>query len=910
MNLPSGTITFLFTDIEGSTKMWERHPAQMGQALAHHDEILRQTIEANDGYVFKTVGDAFCAAFHTAPQAVRAAFEAQTVIEAEPLRESPILKVRMAVHTGAAEVRDNDYFGQPLNRAARLLSAAHGSQVILSDVSHDLCRDALPAGCTLRALGEHRLKDLGRPESVFQLCHPSLRADFPALKSIENLPNNLPQQLTTFVGRDAEAANLRDLVLKSRLVTLTGSGGCGKTRLSLQVAADVLDRFPDGAWFVELAPIADPQLVVRAIAAVLGLKDEPGTPPMQKLKEYAREKRLLLILDNCEHLLDACARVTDEILRHCPGVAVLASSREGLGIGGELTYRVPSLSLPSQEQKQSPESLAPYGAVQLFIDRAQLHNPAFEVTTQNAAAVASVCHRLDGIPLAIELAAARLKSMSVEEVNQRLDHRFRLLTGGSRTALPRQQTLRSLIDWSYDLLTGAERALLCRLSVFSGGWMLEAAEAVCAGEPLEDWEILDHLSSLTDKSLVTAEECQGATRYRLLETVRQYARDRMMEAGQAEKWRDAHFAYYSSLVIDAEQRFARDTLATFGIVVQDYANIRAALSWSLEGAENLGAGMRTATKMQWFWYVRGHYSEARQWYDRFLAADLSAVEPETRARILCSAGILAGEAAYYSTAMRWLEEALAIARENALEGATTRALHGIGLVALDRADFGLGQAVFEEGLSIYRRNGTQGQVTTALMNLAEIRLGLGEFRDAEELFKEGLGMFRTLGRPRGVAFALDGLGKIALYEADLKTARELLEQSLTTRREIGDRRATADSLASLGTLLIEEGKDEAAKACFREAQSINLDIGFRRGSAQCLEGLAALSEPLIGAKLWGAASRLREEAGVPHYPVDRTKYEARIAAARLVLDNDGAFDQGWAEGRAMTLEQAVEATAF
>ncbi len=544
----------MFTDIEGSTRLWESYPTEMSVALAKHDALLRHAIEAQRGYVFKTVGDAFCAAFPTAPEALTAALEAQLALAQESwLTPSPI-KVRMALHTGAVESRDNDYFGQPLNRVARLLSTGYGGQSLLSQVTYNLVRDSLPIQTALKDLGEHRLKDLARPEQIYQLVHPGLMSEFPPLKSLDSvsLPNNLPQQVTSFIGREKELARIQEALTRSRLLTLTGAGGSGKSRLSLQAAADALETYPDGAWLVELAPLADPNLVPQTVAAVLGIKEQAGQTITQALTNGLKEKRLLLLLDNCEHLLSACAQVVAALIRACPNVTVLATSREALGIGGEQVYRVPSLSLPDPKASMAAtaESLSQFEAVRLFIDRAQAVRSEFTVTNANAPALAQLCFHLDGIPLAIELAAARTRAMAVEQINDKLDSRFRLLTGGDKSALPRQQTLRALIDWSYDLLTDSEKTLLARLSVFAGGWTLEAAEAVCAGEPVEDWEVLDLLTSLADKSLILSEEIPGeqATRYRMLETIRQYAAECLSGSGEKAMVRERHIDFFVSLV--------------------------------------------------------------------------------------------------------------------------------------------------------------------------------------------------------------------------------------------------------------------------------------------------------------------------------------------------------------------------
>ncbi len=642
MNRPAGTVTFLFTDIEGSTKLWEAQPAAMQAALARHDALLREAIENANGYVFKTVGDAFCAVFTTASEALDAVLAAQLALVSESWPEETPIKVRMALHTGAVESRDNDYFGQPINRVARLLSTAHGGQSLLSQTTYDLVRDYLPESVSLRDLGIHQLKDLARPEQVFQVLHPLLPADFPHIKSLSTHPNNLPQQITSFVGREKETKELKSLLESCRLVTLTGSGGTGKTRLSLQIAADVLERYPDGVWLVEFAPLTDSNLVVSTVASVLGLKEEVDKPLQRTLTEHLKNKHLLLILDNCEHLLTVCAKLADALLRTCPQVVILASSREGLGISGETTYRVPSLSLPDPKRPQTLASLSHYESVRLFIDRAVQVQVSFAVTNEMAPALASICHRLDGIPLAIELAAARVRSLSVEDINSKLDQRFRLLTGGSRTALPRQQTLRSLIDWSYDLLSEVEKALLCRLCVFAGGWTLESAEAVCAGDVVEDWEILDLLTSLYDKSLVVSEPSGSGTRYRLLETIRQYSRDHLLESGEEDIFRGRHLSHFLALGELAEpQMIGPDQVMWLDRLELEHDNLRTALEWS--GDSSFGgdssSGLHLVGAISRFWEVRSYFSEGRDRLSRVLAAAGAGADVAIRAKALSWGGV-------------------------------------------------------------------------------------------------------------------------------------------------------------------------------------------------------------------------------------------------------------------------------
>src|SRR6266545_3268645 len=517
--LPSGMVTFLFTDIEGSTSVWEREPERMRLALARHHAILRTTIAAQGGHAYKIIGDAFQAAFALPAQAVAAALAAQRAFAAQAWETSEPVRVRMGIHVGPAAVEGNDYTTtHTLNRVARIMAAGHGGQILLSVEVADLVRRDLPTDVTLRDMGQQRMKGLTHLEHLFQVVAPDLPASLPPLKTLDPFRTNLPAQLTSFVGREQAITDVTQLLTTARLVTLTGPGGTGKTRLALQVAAGVLEAYSDGVWLVELAPLADAALIPRAVASALGLREEAGRPILATLTDFLRARHLLLILDNCEHVVAACAQSAAALLRGCPNVRILASSREALGIAGEAPFRVPSLATPDPRRLPPIETLADYEAVRLFVERATTVLPGFRLTSDNAPAVAQVCARLDGIPLALELAAARVNVLRVEQIAARLDDRFRLLTGGSRTAVPRQQTLRALIDWSHDLLAALEQQVLRRLSVFTGGWTLEAAEAVCAGDGIEQYDILDVLTQLVNKSLVVGEREQGQeTRYRLLE---------------------------------------------------------------------------------------------------------------------------------------------------------------------------------------------------------------------------------------------------------------------------------------------------------------------------------------------------------------------------------------------------------
>ena len=523
----SGAITMLFTDIEGSTGLWEKEGERMAAALAKHDALLRAAVEVKNGFIWKWTGDGIYAAFDDPLDALEATLAFQRSLD-DPVATNGIpIRVRCGLHSGTVERREKDYFGTPVNRAGQIMSAAHGGQVVLSRAVVDALGERLPAGVSLRDLGRVRLKDLTTPEHLYQVVHPDFRQEFPPLRSLEATPNNLPQQTTSFVGREREVAQSKERLGQTRLLTLLGMGGLGKTRLAMQVGADLMTAHPDGVWFVDLAPIVDPALVPSTTAQVLGVREEPGRTLTETLCAHLKPQKLILILDNCEHVVGACGQMVDALLRETPEVRVIATSREALRVQGEQTYPVYPLALP--DRNASLETLARSEAVQLFMERARLQKPGFSLTERDAPAVAEICTRLEGIPLAMELAAARMRSLSVQDINTRLKDRFKLLTGGSRVALERQQTLRALVAWSYDLLQETEQRLLERLGVFAGGFEIEAAKEVCGTEPLVPDNLPELLSSLVDKSLVMADDREGGSRYRMLETLRDYARDRLIQ---------------------------------------------------------------------------------------------------------------------------------------------------------------------------------------------------------------------------------------------------------------------------------------------------------------------------------------------------------------------------------------------
>jgi predicted ATPase len=538
----SSLTTFLFTDIEGSTRLWDQQPERMQSALARHDALAREAVESRRGTIVKTTGDGVHAAFTDPLDAVRAAVAFQQALLDRGATADIELRARCGVHVGVVENRNNDYFGSAVNRAARIMTAAHGGQILLSQATAELVRVRLPQGVSLLDLGDVRLRDLAQAERVYQVVHPALRQTFPTLRSLEVTPNNLPEQVTSFIGRERETADLENLIGRSRLVTVVGTGGLGKTRLSVQVAANVIDDFPDGVWLIELAPISEPRLVPQAVASVLGVTETAGAPVVDALLAHVRDRRYLIVLDNCEHLIEACATLARQMLQAGSETRLLATSREALRLSGETVYQLPALALPGRTDVVTPEALLRSDAAQLFIDRAAAVHASFAVTPGNATAIATICRRVDGIPLALELAAARVRALSVETIAARLDDRFRLLTRGDPTALPRQRTLRALIDWSYELLTSDEAALFRRLAVFAGGFTLDAAEALGSGSTADATDVVDALTHLVEKSLV--ERDAAGDRYRMLDTVRQYALEALDAAGEMRSQRTRHLQLY------------------------------------------------------------------------------------------------------------------------------------------------------------------------------------------------------------------------------------------------------------------------------------------------------------------------------------------------------------------------------
>ncbi len=863
---PAAT-TFLFSDIEGSTRLWEQMPERMQPALARHDAIARAAVVEHRGEVVKSTGDGIHAAFERAADALAAALQMQLALADPDATDGLPLSVRCGLHAGTHQKRDNDFYGPEVNRAARVMSVAHGGQTLLSRAVAERVGTALPAEVSLRDLGRVRLRDLSSPEHVYQVLHPKLRADFPPLRSLEATPNNLAQQLNSFIGREREAAEVKAMLGANRLVTLLGMGGIGKSRLSVQLGAEVMDTFPDGVWLIELAPLSDPQLVPQAVASVLGVKEEAGRPVIDALLKFVRDRALLVILDNCEHVVHACAELAKQLLQAAPGLKVLASSRDPLQIAGETAYHVPTLSAPGPNTKVTLAELAQHEAVRLFIDRATAAQPAFRVTDKNAAAVADICHRLDGIPLAIELAAARTRALSVEVISARLNDRFRLLVTGDKTVLPRQRTLRALIDWSYDLLPPPERLLFQRLSVFAGGWTLEAVEAVGAGDEVESADVLDLLARLVEKSLVVMEV--GGERYRMLDTVRQYAQERMAESGDVAPTCTRHLDFYLSFAETARPELAGPEQGSWLAKLDlERENFLSAHAWS-EGLPDTGElGLRMAHALRPYWFYRGLLSLGL----RFTVDVLRRAGLQERNDSRCQALAGAGQMSYFMgkdrEARTFLSESLSIARETGNVKWAAAVLQPLGMACLAGGDMAAARAHLEEAVAMARQLGNKRELATSLNELAMLHRTEGHLAEAEPLYETALSLAREQGDQANIAIFLLNLAMVSIARSSIQRVPSMLTEVLSIAAEIGSRPAALSAL-------------------------------------EVCAGLAAgKQEWLLAAQFFGAAEEQTGKMGLRRAPADEAFLLPLVALARKNL-GPPAFSRAEAEGRQLELDSAL-----
>ena len=929
---PTGSVTFLFTDIEGSTRIAQENPDQWASLELRHHTILREAIETNGGYVFHIIGDAFCAAFQTPLAAIRAAVRTQQTLGAEDWGASPI-KVRVGIHTGPAEIQtDGDYAGYlTLSRVQRLMAAGSGGQVLISGASCELVRERLPKNVSLQDLGKHRLKDLAQPEHIFQVAAPGLAGGFRALKTMSSLLNNLPSQLTPFVGREDEIHTILGLLRSphKRLVTLTGAGGSGKTRLSLEVGAELLNEFEHGVWFVELAPLADPALVLQSIAAKFGVHEKSGDTLNRLLIEYLNPRQTLLLVDNCEHLIEPCALILAELLQNCPDLKVLATSREMLGISGEIVWTVPPLSMPEiqpwKNTASAQDALHSYQqseAVRLFVTRAAANSPDFQLSAENGVWIAETCRRLDGMPLAIELAAARVRSLSVQQIAQKLDDRFHLLTGGSRMAPLRQQTLEYTIDWSYALLSLPEQKVLQKLAVFAGSANLDAVEFVCTGDGVDQREVMDIVSQLVNKSLVIAIQRSGEMRYSQLETIRQYASQKSQDSEVFETARDRYLAYYAQWIeIIESNRQEGDYVSWLARYETENDNLRGALGWSLTSEDRLELGLRLATCFGWFLHARGDFSEGRAQIIAVLNKTKPGDRSIKRAKLLQLAGALAFLQTDYPATRLFSEECISIYRELGAEGRRGLASELLNLGDMSRqvGDYERSFSLLDEGLHLMQELNDPHGLIAAYWQLGYYEVSRGNYQQAEPYFSEAL----LLSREKGDGFSLDvilsGLAECALRQGNYDRAAVFEEESLLIRKAGDVKWGIAISLANFAWIAINQGDLEKAGTLLLESLALRREIEERGGMAWCLEKLAkidilygqrkpgphALDYYRHAAQLYGAAAVLRAPVGSVIDEADQADYNHDLEWLRKELGSE-VFSKLWFAAETMPLEAVID----
>jgi predicted ATPase/class 3 adenylate cyclase len=957
---PTGTVTLLFTDMEGSTHLLQQLGKRYGSVLTECRRMLRTAFAQYRGYEIDTQGDAFFVVFARAIDAVAAAVTAQRVLASASWPESVVVRVRMGLHTGEPEPSPEGYVGLDVHLAARIMSAGHGGQVLLSQTTSDLVKHDLPGGVSLLNMGKHHLKDLHQPIRIFQLVISGLSSDFPPLKTLNPSLNNLPVQPTPFMGREQEVIAIEHLLRREdvRLLTLTGAGGTGKSRLALQVAANLASGFPDGVFFVNLAPINDPALVIPTIAQALELKETGDSSLLDVLKSSLRKKKLLLLLDNFEQVVHAAPSLAD-LLTACPKLKILVTSRIVLHMQAEHEFAVPPLALPDLTCLPDLSAVSQCEAVAFFISRAQAVKPSFQLTHSNALAVAEICARLDGLPLAIELAAARMKLLTPQALLARLSQRLQVLTSTTRDTPARQQTLRNTIAWSYNLLDAYEQQLFRKLSVFVGGCTLEAAEAVCAEPANAGGQVLDGVASLTDKSMLQQTEVEEEPRLTMLETIREYGLECLAASGEMEASRHAHAAYYLTLVEETEPKLlGPEQVVWFERLEREHDNLRTAMRWLLEregDRHSVEMALRLVGALQRFWQMSGHFSEGRNFLERALSIEVPPADTQmvasARAKALAVAadlalfdlydanqaeGLCRESLALYRTLgdrqgiatslslLGWVaqrrfnreeacalhEEGLALSRELGDKRGIAEALYDLSYLAFSQGDYDKAYALKEESLALFRELGDKWSIAYLLLQVVSVASYQGNYDKACPAAEEGLALFRELGDKEGIADALHSLGGVILNQGNYARARVILEEGLALYRELGLKRGIARVLFSLGRVAFSQCDYAKAEALHQEDLHLFKELDDKWLIALSLEELGAVvamqGKPRWAARLVGAAAALRETIGSIPLPAERTNYERGIGYARTQLGEE-VFAAALAEGRTMTPEQVLAA---
>ncbi len=865
--LPTGTVSFLLTDIEGSTRMWRSNPEAMLEAVTRHRQLIHRCIERYRGVLPKDQGegDSVFAAFERATDAVAAVLALQVALAEEHWPEGVPVRVRAAVHTGEAEIRDGNYYGSALSRTARIRALAWGGQTLMSQATYQLVKDYLPEDCRARHLGAYSLKDFEEREDVYQLSSDVLQSDFPPLQVREVKPHNLPLLLTKFVGREKEIAEVKDLLGSARLLTLTGAGGSGKSRLAIEVGREVLDSFEDGVHLVDLSPLDDHNLVLATITRTLEIHENPGATTLESLTQFLRDRHLLLILDSFERVLQAAPAI-GELLNACPDLVVIVTSRASLRLRGEQEFPIPPMGVPDLERLPKDADLSHYEAIALFAERARAASFDFYLGPGDARIVAEICRHLDGLPLAIELAAVRVRLLPLGVLRDRLSRRFDLLKGGAQDLPARQQTLRALIDWDYDLLDAQEQTLFRRLSVCAGGFSLDAAAAVA---DVDDMDALEGVESLLAKSLLRRlGALEREPRFRMLETIREYASEVLVGAGELEETQRRHACFYLSLAEEARGHFrAADQIEWLGLVERELDNMRTALGWAHEQPDP-EIQLRLTGALGAFWAFRGHANEGRRWVESAL-------------------GRSTGQAT--------------LLRANLLRAAAN--------LARARGAYDQAKALLEECLALQRKGGDEGGLAAALKDLGNIHSDEGDIASARSLWESSLSYWRKLEKPVGIHMTLNNLGYLAQVEGRLDESIDRFQEALAIARSIDDKTGIARLLMNVGASMREKGNISEAQRLLEESLLLWRDLGAKWDIPDAFEELAVVhteqDKTISAATLFGVAEGLREAVGAPRPPLESDAYEKHLNEIRSRV-TDAAFDSAWNDGKNMEMDQAVD----
>ena len=971
--IPSGNVTFLFTDIEGSTKLSQEFPDSLHVALEKHNSILRNAVETNNGFVFKIVGDAYFCAFHNAADAVNAAIEIQTALANEEW-EDAVIKIRIGIHSGNAEWNGNDYMGYiTLARVARVMSAAYGEQILISDNAHLHCLEGSktlrrnkndPESLSLRSasggfeskdisfrdLGERRLKDVIQPIRLFQVLSEGLREDFPPLKTLDARPNNIPVQLSSFIGREVEIRKVKELLKQTRLLTLTGSGGSGKTRLALQAGAEVIDDFANGVWITELASLSEPSFLPQALMKIFGLKEEPNKSPEEILCDYLCEKEILIILDNCEHLIEASAKIAERVLLCCPKLKIIATSREILKIPGEQRHRVIPLKVPDPNKEYSPEKLSQYEAVRLFVERALSVDPKFSVTIQNTPALANICYQLDGIPLAIELAAARVKILSVDEISKRLKSRLTLLTGGNRTALPRQQTLRALIDWSYELLNEKEKLLFERLSVFAGGFTIESASEICHLEDLDEFEILDLLSNLADKSLISEVPSDNDKKFKILESIRHYGQHKFSEKAE-DKFiiSKKHLEYFMHFAEENVPKMNGGEVKEWSYKLEnEIDNFRESIRWAV--INDPESALILVVSLGMFFEIRNYCSEGLEYLRLIFESGRSFRKIDEAKGLYCKAKFM-NQLSIRNELDDIISRSHELFREvNYKKGIADSLLLMYNLTFL-KGDFERSQLLIDECFEIYKQIGDKHSMAIALSQMGGIAYMKSDYLTAKNKFTESLNLVLELKFLRYYSRSYNNLGIVEHQNNNLDKALEYYEKSLSSDNKLGSMSITntSRSLINIGMVYNNQKNYLKAKEYYERSLRIGEESGIKLIIAESSYNLAFaelrlknfsqskkifiksmillnelgdryritenlinisnllsnMTEYSLACKVLSASKSLYDIIGIPMNRNDKEKYETEFEKLRSEL-TDEEFDTEWKKGEKINFENVME----